>query len=138
MSGIMASSASPAATLLDGVPIADLNAWHLRRARRGRAWGHRWQTGEGQHVEATLPESALAYTVWETGLISRSAKVASRAARATASRRRTRRCEPATATSSSASAIRIVGALLRGARAAALRNDPRFRDPIARLTNPTS
>src|SRR5262249_46689986 len=30
--------------------------------------GHRQKTGEGQRVEATLVESALAYMVWEAGL----------------------------------------------------------------------
>jgi crotonobetainyl-CoA:carnitine CoA-transferase CaiB-like acyl-CoA transferase len=39
---------------------------------------HRDATGEGQHVETSLLESALAYTVWETGMFLTSGEVAKR------------------------------------------------------------
>jgi len=69
MSGIMSfvghPGGPPAST---AVPISDLNAGTFGALGVVAAWAHRQKSGEGQRVEATLLESALAYTVWETGM----------------------------------------------------------------------
>jgi len=69
MSGIMSFvghvGTPPTST---AVPIADLNAGTFGALGVVAAWAHRQMTGEGQRVEATLLESALAYTVWEAGM----------------------------------------------------------------------
>ncbi|HET9159404.1 MAG TPA: CoA transferase, partial [Caulobacteraceae bacterium] len=70
MSGIMSftgeiGSATPVAA---GVPLSDLNAGLFGALAVLAALNHRNKTGEGQHVETSLLESAMAYTVWETGL----------------------------------------------------------------------
>jgi Predicted acyl-CoA transferases/carnitine dehydratase len=69
MSGIMSfvgnPGGEPAST---AVPIADLNAGTFAAVGILAAWAHRVKTGEGQRVETSLLESALAYTAWESGL----------------------------------------------------------------------
>jgi formyl-CoA transferase len=69
MSGIMSfvghPGEMPAST---AVPISDLNAGTFAALGVVAAWAHRQKSGEGQRVEATLLESALAYTVWESGM----------------------------------------------------------------------
>lgn len=70
MSGIMSftgevGSTTPTAA---GVPLSDLNAGVFAALGVLAAVHHREKTGEGQHVETSLLESAIAYTVWETGL----------------------------------------------------------------------
>jgi crotonobetainyl-CoA:carnitine CoA-transferase CaiB-like acyl-CoA transferase len=69
MSGIMSftgeiGSKVPVAA---GVPVSDLNAGLFGALAILAALNHRSRTGEGQYVETSLLESALAYTVWETG-----------------------------------------------------------------------
>jgi formyl-CoA transferase len=70
MSGIMSFTGQPGAErpTACGVPISDLNAGTFAALAVLAALNHRHVTGEGQHVETSLLESALAYTVWETGL----------------------------------------------------------------------
>ncbi|HEY2773560.1 MAG TPA: CaiB/BaiF CoA-transferase family protein [Candidatus Binatia bacterium] len=69
MSGVMSFVGQPGAEPSStGVPIADLNAGTFAALGVLAALAHRHKSGEGQHVETTLLESALAYTVWETGL----------------------------------------------------------------------
>jgi formyl-CoA transferase len=80
MSGIMSftgeeGSDKPVAA---GVPISDLNAGMFAAIGVLAALRHRDATGEGQHVETSLLESALAYTVWETGMFLTSGEVAKR------------------------------------------------------------
>jgi len=69
MSGIMSfvghPGGDPAST---AVPISDLNAGTFAALGVVAAWAHRQTSGEGQRVETTLLESALAYTVWESGM----------------------------------------------------------------------
>jgi crotonobetainyl-CoA:carnitine CoA-transferase CaiB-like acyl-CoA transferase len=69
MSGIMSfvgnPGGEPAST---AVPIADLNAGTFAAVGILAAWAHRARTGDGQRVETSLLESALAYTAWESGL----------------------------------------------------------------------
>lgn len=78
MSGIMsftgpADGAEPVAA---GVPLSDLNAGTFGALAILAAVHHRHRTGEGQHVETSLLESALAYTVWESGLYLTTGEVA--------------------------------------------------------------
>lgn len=69
MSGIMSFVGEPGGNPVStAVPISDLNAGTFGALGVVAAWAHRHQTGEGQRVETTLLESALAYTVWEAGL----------------------------------------------------------------------
>src|SRR5690348_1091245 len=69
MSGIMSfvghPGGPPAST---AVPISDLNAGTFAALGVVAAWAHRHESGAGQRVETTLLESALAYTVWESGM----------------------------------------------------------------------
>ena len=80
MSGIMSftgeeGSDKPVAA---GVPISDLNAGVFAAIGVLAALRHRDLTGEGQHIETSLLESALAYTVWETGMFLTTGEVAKR------------------------------------------------------------
>ena len=80
MSGIMsftgeAGSQQPVAA---GVPLSDLNAGVFAAVGVLAALRHRDRTGQGQHVETSLLESALAYTIWETGLFLSTGEVAKR------------------------------------------------------------
>ena len=80
MSGIMSftgevGSDRPVAA---GVPLSDLNAGVFAALGVLAALRHRDATGEGQHLETSLLESALAYTMWETGLYLSTGEVAKR------------------------------------------------------------
>jgi formyl-CoA transferase len=50
-----------------GVPLSDISAGSFAALGVLAALNHRHNTGEGQYVETSLLESALAYTIWETG-----------------------------------------------------------------------
>jgi formyl-CoA transferase len=70
MSGIMSfvgetGSEVPCST---AVPISDLNAGVYGAVGILAALQSRHATGKGQHVESSLLESAMAYTIWETGM----------------------------------------------------------------------
>lgn len=70
MSGIMSFTGEPDSKrpVSAGVPISDLNAGMFAALGVVSAIHHRDRTGEGQYVETSLFESALASTVWESGL----------------------------------------------------------------------
>jgi crotonobetainyl-CoA:carnitine CoA-transferase CaiB-like acyl-CoA transferase len=78
MSGIMSFTGPPGADrpVACGVPLSDLNAGTFAALAVLAALNHRHLTGEGQHVETSLQESALAYTIWETGLYLTNGEVA--------------------------------------------------------------
>jgi crotonobetainyl-CoA:carnitine CoA-transferase CaiB-like acyl-CoA transferase len=78
MSGIMSFTGEPGAErpTAAGVPLCDLNAGMFAAVAVLAALQSRERTGEGQHVESSLLESALAYTVWETGLYLTTGEVA--------------------------------------------------------------
>jgi crotonobetainyl-CoA:carnitine CoA-transferase CaiB-like acyl-CoA transferase len=79
MSGIMSFTGEPdGAPMSAGVPLADLNAGTFAALGILAAWAHRQKTGEGQRVETSLLESALAYTVWEAGIYLTTGEVAQR------------------------------------------------------------
>lgn len=67
MSGQMAINGERGgAPLKVGVPIADLNAGMFALHAIEAAYIYRLRTGKGQHVESSLLEAGLTYTVWET------------------------------------------------------------------------
>ncbi|MEM6908159.1 MAG: CaiB/BaiF CoA-transferase family protein, partial [Pseudomonadota bacterium] len=70
MSGIISLTGERkgAEPVVAGVPLSDLNAGLFGALAVVAALNARARTGRGQHVESTLLESAMAYTVWETGL----------------------------------------------------------------------
>lgn len=70
MSGIMSLTGQPGAErpTSAGVPLSDLNAGVFGAVGVLAALNSRHATGVGQRVETTLLESAVAYTLWETGL----------------------------------------------------------------------
>jgi crotonobetainyl-CoA:carnitine CoA-transferase CaiB-like acyl-CoA transferase len=78
MSGIMSFTGEPgsARPVSCGVPLSDLNAGTFAALGALAALEHRRRTGEGQHVETSLLESAIAYTIWETGLYLTTGEVA--------------------------------------------------------------
>jgi formyl-CoA transferase len=78
MSGIMSFTGDIGSTkpVACGVPVSDLNAGLFGALAILAALNHRSKTGEGQLVETSLLESALAYTVWETGKYLRNGEVA--------------------------------------------------------------
>jgi formyl-CoA transferase len=59
-----------------GVPLSDLNAGVFGAVGVLAALQSRHTTGKGQHVETSLLESALAYTLWETGLFLSTGEIA--------------------------------------------------------------
>jgi crotonobetainyl-CoA:carnitine CoA-transferase CaiB-like acyl-CoA transferase len=79
MSGLMSfigeDGAPPASA---GVPMADLNAGTFAAIGILAAITSRASSGKGQHVETSLLESALAYTVWESGMYLRNGEIAAR------------------------------------------------------------
>jgi crotonobetainyl-CoA:carnitine CoA-transferase CaiB-like acyl-CoA transferase len=137
MSGIMSFVGEPGGNPVStAVPIADLNAGTFGALGVVAAWAHRQRTGEGQRVETSLLESALAYTVWEAGLYLTLGEVAApRGARH-------RLAAPYEALRTGDGHI-VVGVTNQNLWARfceaigrpTLRDDPRFADPISRLMN---
>jgi crotonobetainyl-CoA:carnitine CoA-transferase CaiB-like acyl-CoA transferase len=70
MSGIMSCTGEPdgGEPMAAGVPISDLNAGVFGALAVLAALHDRDRSGLGQRVETSLLESAMAYTVWETGM----------------------------------------------------------------------
>ena len=67
MSGLISVTGHPGGpTTKVGVPISDLNAGIYAAYGILAAYVHRLKTGEGQHVDNSLLEGALAYTFWES------------------------------------------------------------------------
>jgi crotonobetainyl-CoA:carnitine CoA-transferase CaiB-like acyl-CoA transferase len=80
MSGIMSFTGEEGSEVpcAAGVPLSDLNAGVFGAVGVLAALQSRHTTGRGQHVETSLLESALAYTIWESGLFLTTGEVASR------------------------------------------------------------
>lgn len=66
MSGVLSITGSPETPAKVGVPISDLNAGLFASHAILAALYHREHTGQGQYVETSLLEAALAYTIWES------------------------------------------------------------------------
>ncbi|HEY2752620.1 CoA transferase [Phenylobacterium sp.] len=80
MSGIMSFTGEDGSDIpcAAGVPLSDLNAGVFGAVGVLAALQNRHATGKGQHVETSLLESALAYTIWESGLFLTTGEVATR------------------------------------------------------------
>jgi crotonobetainyl-CoA:carnitine CoA-transferase CaiB-like acyl-CoA transferase len=69
MSGLISVTGHPGSPATKvGVPISDLNAGIYAAYGILAAYVHRLKTGEGQHVDTSLLEGAVAYTFWESSI----------------------------------------------------------------------
>lgn len=69
MSGLISVTGHPGAPATKvGVPISDLNAGIYAAYGVLAAYVHRLKTGEGQNVDTSLLEGAIAYTFWESAI----------------------------------------------------------------------
>ena len=69
MSGLMSLTGVPGGPpMRNGVPITDLNAGIYAAYGVLAAYISRLRTGKGQHVETSLLEAGLAYTIWESAI----------------------------------------------------------------------
>jgi crotonobetainyl-CoA:carnitine CoA-transferase CaiB-like acyl-CoA transferase len=66
MSGLISVTGAPGAPAKVGVPISDLNAGLYASHAILAAMLSRARTGEGQFIDTSLFEAALAYTIWES------------------------------------------------------------------------
>lgn len=66
MSGVLSVTGSPEEPAKVGVPISDLNAGLYASHAILAALFARARTGEGQYIDTSLFEAALAYTLWES------------------------------------------------------------------------
>lgn len=66
MSGLISVTGSPEEPAKVGVPISDLNAGLFASHAILAALLVRGRTGEGQYIDTSLFEAALAYTIWES------------------------------------------------------------------------
>lgn len=66
MSGVLSVTGSPDEPAKVGVPISDLNAGLYASHAILAALLSRVRTGEGQYIDTSLFEAALAYTLWES------------------------------------------------------------------------
>lgn len=66
LSGVLSVTGTPDEPVKVGVPISDLNAGLFASHAILAALLARSRTGEGQYVETSLLEAALAYTIWES------------------------------------------------------------------------
>lgn len=66
MSGVLSVTGTPQEPAKVGVPISDLNAGLFASHAILAALLFRARTGEGQYIDTSLFEAALAYTIWES------------------------------------------------------------------------
>jgi crotonobetainyl-CoA:carnitine CoA-transferase CaiB-like acyl-CoA transferase len=66
LSGVLSVTGTPEAPAKVGVPISDLNAGLFASHAILAALLARARTREGQHIDTSLLEGALAYTIWES------------------------------------------------------------------------
>jgi crotonobetainyl-CoA:carnitine CoA-transferase CaiB-like acyl-CoA transferase len=77
MSGIMSFTGQPGGPPVKaGVPVADLSAGMYGANGILAAYIHRLRTGEGQFVDTSLLEGAIAYTAWESAMYFATGQVA--------------------------------------------------------------
>ncbi|HEX4742399.1 MAG TPA: CoA transferase [Caulobacteraceae bacterium] len=138
MSGIMSFTGEPGAQrpVSAGVPLADVTAGIYAAVGVLAALNHRHLTGEGQHVEASLLESAMAHTVWEAG----AALTTGQVARPNGSRHRLTAPYEALKTQDGFLVVgvnnqRLWGRLCEVLSEPQLEHDPAFATPQARLAN---
>ncbi|HEY2052237.1 MAG TPA: CoA transferase [Caulobacteraceae bacterium] len=138
MSGIMSFTGEPGAArpVSAGVPLADVTAGIYAAVGVLAALNHRHLTGEGQHVEASLLEAAMAHTVWEAG----AALTMGQVARPNGSRHRLTAPYEALKTNDGFLVVgvnnqRLWGRLCEVLGDPQLEHDPAFASPQARLAN---
>lgn len=69
MSGLMSITGHPGGPpARNGVPITDLNAGIYAALGILCAYLNRLKTGRGQHIDSSLLEAGLAYTIWESAI----------------------------------------------------------------------
>ena len=66
MSGVLSVTGSPQEPAKVGVPISDLNAGLFASHAILAALLSRARTGEGEYIDTSLFEAAIAYTIWES------------------------------------------------------------------------
>jgi crotonobetainyl-CoA:carnitine CoA-transferase CaiB-like acyl-CoA transferase len=66
MSGVLSVTGSPQEPAKVGVPISDLNAALFASHAILASLLYRARTGEGQYIDTSLFEAAMAYTLWES------------------------------------------------------------------------
>ncbi|MDA8192706.1 MAG: CoA transferase [Thermaerobacter sp.] len=66
MSGVISVTGTPDHPAKSGVPLSDLNAGLFASHAILAALLYRTQSGEGQYIDTSLLEGALAYTIWES------------------------------------------------------------------------
>jgi formyl-CoA transferase len=66
MSGIISVTGTPEHPAKCSVPLSDLNAGLYASHAILAALIYRMKTGRGQYIDASLLDSAIAYTIWET------------------------------------------------------------------------
>jgi crotonobetainyl-CoA:carnitine CoA-transferase CaiB-like acyl-CoA transferase len=77
MSGIMSFTGQPGGPPVKaGVPVADLSAGMYGANGILAAYIHRLRTGQGQFVDTSLLEGAIAYTAWESAIYFATGEVA--------------------------------------------------------------
>jgi crotonobetainyl-CoA:carnitine CoA-transferase CaiB-like acyl-CoA transferase len=138
MSGIMSFTGERGASrpVSAGVPLADVTAGIYAAVGVLAALNHCHLTGEGQHVEASLLESAMAHTVWEAG----AALTMGQIARPNGSRHRLTAPYEALKTRDGFLVVgvnnqRLWGRLCEVLGELQLEHDPEFATPQARLAN---
>ena len=69
MSGLMSLTGFPGGPpAKNGVPVADLNAGFHAAYGTMCAYIHRLRTGKGQHIDTSLLEAGIGYTIWESAI----------------------------------------------------------------------
>ncbi|MGD0141978.1 MAG: CoA transferase [Rhizomicrobium sp.] len=138
MSGIMSFTGELGSTrpVAAGVPLSDIAAGCFGALGILAALNHRHATGEGQKVEASLLESALAFAVWETGLYFATGEVA----KPRGSRHRLAAPYEALKTADGFVAVGVTSQRLwsrfcKALGADDLESDPKFASPAERIVN---
>lgn len=138
MSGVMSFTGEPgsARPVSAGAPISDVTAGIYAAVGVLAALNHRHATGQGQHAESTLLESAMAHTVWEAG----AALTTGQIARPNGSRHRLTAPYEALKTADGFLVVgvnnqKLWGRLCAALEAPELQDDPLFATPMLRLAN---
>lgn len=138
MSGIMSFTGDLGSTrpVAAGVPLSDIAAGCFGAFGILAALNYRNVTGKGQKVEASLLESALGFTVWETGLYFATGEVA----KPRGSRHRLAAPYEALKTADGFIAIGVTSQRLwsrfcKAIDAADLESDAEFASPLDRIVN---
>ncbi|MGW5479195.1 CaiB/BaiF CoA transferase family protein [Streptomyces sp. NPDC004008] len=137
MSGIMSVTGEPGGALVKaGVPICDLTAGLLAANGVLAAYVHRLRTGEGQYVDTSLLEAGISLMVWESAVLFATGQIAG----PLGSQMRLAAPYEAFRTADGWLTVgtpnqRMWERLVEALAWAGLGTDPRFADPMSRMTN---